>query len=154
MEHRKRVNESVISSTKSKISRAMGVGMPKVPADPIPQIAEHDEVPASTFEQPIVTAPPTNTSQEFKFLPHQLPGKLYNKFPLELANVCQRALKTKDSITKTSLENPTNLSLQIGFNPNAKDVQVTSNTPSPPLYTRFSTPLLKKKQFQIHILGL
>ena len=66
MKHRKRVNESVISSTKSKILRAVGVCMPKVPADLAPQIAEQDEVPASTFEQPIVTAPPTNTSQEIK----------------------------------------------------------------------------------------
>ena len=63
MKHRKRDTASGVSSTKANIAHAMLVRMPKVPANLAPQV---------TVAQPIMIAPPTNTTQELPPTSHEL----------------------------------------------------------------------------------
>ena len=60
MNHPKRDTASGVLLTKSNDVRAMRVRMPKIPANLTPKITGS----AFTTYQPIITAPPTDASQE------------------------------------------------------------------------------------------
>ena len=64
MKNRKRDNASGASSTKSNISRAMQLHMPKTPGNLASQTADQVEIPVIRVDQPIILAPTTNTSRE------------------------------------------------------------------------------------------